>query len=115
VSGRARTHFICIKSGYLSLLIGRLKLLHTPSLEESGVSRVLFNISGVTLFSGVDFALLLRRVFADFGIVASSFLASVSGRHGRQFIVTPHIVYFLYSKRAGDDRPFLFTSFFANV
>jgi hypothetical protein len=73
---------------------GQLKLLHTPSLEESGVGRVLLDIGGVTLFSGVEFALFLRRVFADFGIVASSFLASVGGRHGRHFIVTRHIVGF---------------------
>lgn len=64
------------------------ELLHPSSLEESGVGRVLFNISGVALFSGVDFAVFLRRVFADLGVVTSSLFASVGGRYRRHFIVT---------------------------
>ena len=37
-------------------------LLHTPSLEETGVGGVLFDISCFALLDDIDFVLCLRRV-----------------------------------------------------
>jgi len=66
----------------------QMKSLHTPSLKKSGVGRILLYVGCVALFGGIHFALLLGRVFADFGVVTGSLVASVGGRDGRHFIVT---------------------------
>jgi hypothetical protein len=74
-----------------------MKSLHTPSLKKSGVGRILLYVGCVALFGGIHFALLLGRVFADFGVVTGSLVASVGGRDGRHFIVTRHFC-FPYSR-----------------
>jgi hypothetical protein len=74
-----------------------MKSLHTPSLKKSGVGRILLYVGCVVLFGGIHFALLLGRVFADFGVVTGSLVASVGGRDGRHFIVTWHFC-FPYSR-----------------
>jgi hypothetical protein len=63
-------------------------LLHSPSLEETGIRGVLLDIGGIALFGGIHFGFCLRHVFAYFGIVTGAFVASIGRRHGRHFFVT---------------------------
>jgi hypothetical protein len=70
-------------------------LLHTPSLEETGVGGVPFDISGFALLGDIDFVLCVQRVLADFGIVTSAFVAAIGWRHWRHLIVARHAC-FLY-------------------
>lgn len=63
--------------------------LHSPSLEETGVGRVLLDVGSLTLFCDVDFAFYLRCVFAYyFGLITGALVAAIGRRHGRHFVVT---------------------------
>src|SRR5216684_221396 len=63
-------------------------LLHSPSLEETGVRGVLLDIGGIALLGGIHFGFCLCHVFACFGIVTGALVASIGRGHGRHFIVT---------------------------
>jgi hypothetical protein len=65
-------------------------LLYPPSFEEPGIGRILLYIGCVALFSGIDVALLLGRVFSDVAIVTGSLMASIGGRHGWHFVMARH-------------------------
>jgi hypothetical protein len=43
-------------------------LLHSPSLEETGIRGVLLDIGGIALFGGIHFGFCLRHLFGYFGI-----------------------------------------------
>ena len=65
--------------GYLTL---------APSLKEAGVGGVLFDVRRVSLLRGIlDIAVTLGSILVDLGVIASSFVATIGGRHGRHFIV----------------------------
>ena len=61
------------------------RLLDPPSLEKSGVGRVLLDVGCIALLRGVQFAFCLRRVLAHFGLVTGTFVTAISGRHGGAF------------------------------
>jgi len=63
-------------------------LLHSPSLEETGIRGVLLDIGGIALFGGIHFGFCLRHLFAYFGIVTGALVASIGRGHGRHFFVT---------------------------
>jgi len=44
-------------------------LLHSASLEETGVCGVLLDIGGIALLGGIHFGFSLRHVLAYFGLV----------------------------------------------
>ena len=50
-------------------------LLHSASLEETGVCGVLLDIGGIALFGGIHFGFCLRPLFAYFGIVTGALVA----------------------------------------
>jgi hypothetical protein len=52
-------------------------LLHSPSLEETGIRGVLLDIGSIALFGGIYFRFCLRHVFAYFDIVTGALVASI--------------------------------------
>jgi hypothetical protein len=64
-------------------------LFHTPSLEKSGVRRVLLDIGGIALLCRIlNIVVPLRRILVRLGMVTSTLLAAIGGWHRRHFIVT---------------------------
>jgi len=68
-------------------------LLHSPSLEETGIRGVLLDIGGrlVRRYSRrllSSPSLCLFRLFAYFGVVTGALVASIGRGHGRHFFVT---------------------------
>jgi len=55
-------------------------LLHSPSLEETGIRGVLLDIGGIALFGGIHFGFCLRHLFAYFGIVTGALVASIGSK-----------------------------------
>jgi hypothetical protein len=62
-------------------------LFHTPSLEKSGVRRVLPDIGGLALLRRILDMVVLRRILVHLGMVASTLLAAIGGWHWRHFIM----------------------------
>ena len=52
-------------------------LLHSASLEETGVCGVLLDIGGIALLGGIHFGFSLRHVLAYFGFVTRALVASI--------------------------------------
>jgi hypothetical protein len=52
-------------------------LLHSASLEETGVRGVLLDIGGIALFGGIHFGFCRRHVLAYFGIFTGALLTSI--------------------------------------
>ncbi len=57
-------------------------LLHSPSLEETGIRGVLLDIGGIALFGGIHFGFCLRHLFAYIDIVTGALMASIGRGHG---------------------------------
>src|SRR6266481_5609097 len=55
-------------------------LLHSPSLEETGIRGVLLDIGGIALFGGIHSGFCLRHLFAYFGIVTGALVASIGSK-----------------------------------
>ena len=63
-------------------------LFYSPTFEETGIGRVLLDVGGLALLRGVDFAFSLGRVFIYFAVISGAFVASISRRHWRHFVMT---------------------------
>lgn len=63
-------------------------LFQAASLKEASVGGVLLYVRRVTLLRRIlDIAVTSGSILGDLGVIASSFVATIGGRHGRHFIV----------------------------
>ena len=60
-------------------------LFYSPTFEETGIGRVLLDVGGLALLRGV---VSLGRVFIYFAVISGAFVASISRRHWRHFVMT---------------------------
>ena len=68
----------------------RSTLLHASSLEKTGIGRVLLDVGGVALLSGVDFTLVSGSILVHSGVVTRPLVTAVGRWHWRHFVVARH-------------------------